>query len=176
MAFAPDEIVLLPLYPQYSSTTTLTAFEAFERAYRGPARVKRVCCYANNDHFIAAHVGLIRAQLAKLADPQSYRLLFSAHGLPQKIVDAGDPYQAQIEATVARIMTEIGEHDHVICYQSRVGPLKWLGPSTDDEIRRAGADRKPVVVIPVAFVSEHIRNPGRARYRLWPSGAGCRCA
>jgi len=161
MAFGPDEIVLLPLYPQFSSTTTLTAFEAFARAYRGSATVKRVCCYANNDHFIAAHVGLIRAQLAKLADPQSYRLLFSAHGLPQTIVDAGDPYQSQVEATVARIMATLGTnaeggHDHVICYQSRVGPLKWLGPSTDDEIRRAGADGKPVIVIPVAFVSEHI--------------------
>ena len=156
MAFAPDEIVLLPLYPQFSSTTTLTAFEAFERAYCGSATVKRVCCYANNDHFIAAHVRLIRAQLAKLKDPQSYRLLFSAHGLPQKIVDAGDPYQSQVEATVARIMASLGDHDHVICYQSRVGPLKWLSPSTDDQIRRAGADGKPVIVIPVAFVSEHI--------------------
>lgn len=155
-AFAPDEIVLLPLYPQFSSTTTLTAFEAFERAYRGPAKVTRVCCYANNDHFVAAHAGLIRAQLAKLGDPQTYRLLFSAHGLPQKIVDAGDPYQAQVEATVARIMAELGSHDHVICYQSRVGRLKWLGPSTDDEIRRAGVEQKPVVVIPVAFVSEHV--------------------
>ncbi len=155
-AYAPDEIVLLPLYPQFSSTTTLTAFEAFERAYRGPARVRRVCCYANNDRFIAAHVSLIRQHLAKLADPQSYRLLFSAHGLPQKIVDAGDPYQAQIEATVARIMAALGPHDHVICYQSRVGRLKWLGPSTDDEVLRASAAGKPVVVIPVAFVSEHV--------------------
>jgi len=155
-AYGPDEIVLLPLYPQFSSTTTLTAFEAFARAYRGPAKVKRVCCYANNDRFIAAHVALIREQLARLPHPQSYRLLFSAHGLPQKIVDAGDPYQAQIEATVARIMKELGPNDHVICYQSRVGRLKWLGPSTDDEIRRAGAAAKPVMVIPVAFVSEHV--------------------
>jgi ferrochelatase len=155
-AYAPDEIVLLPLYPQFSSTTTLTAFEAFERAYRGPAKVTRICCYANNDRFIAAHVDLIRAQLARLPDPQSYRLLFSAHGLPQKIVDAGDPYQAQVEATVARIMAQLGAHDHVICYQSRVGRLVWLGPSTDEEIRRAGVEQKPVVVIPVAFVSEHV--------------------
>jgi ferrochelatase len=155
-AFAPDEIVLLPLYPQFSSTTTLTAFEAFERAYRGPAIVKRICCYANNDRFITAHTRLIRDCLAGLADPQSYRLLFSAHGLPQKIVDAGDPYQAQVEATVARILAGLGDHDHVICYQSRVGRLQWLKPSTDDEIRRAGAESKPVVVIPIAFVSEHV--------------------
>jgi len=155
-AWAPDEVVLLPLYPQFSSTTTLTAFDAFQKAYRGSGKVKRVCCYANNDHFIAAHVALIRDQLAGLSNPQSYRLLFSAHGLPQKIVDAGDPYQAQVDGTVARIMTALGPHDHVICYQSRVGRLKWLGPSTDEEIRRAGAEGKPVVVIPVAFVSEHI--------------------
>ncbi len=155
-AFAPDEIVLLPLYPQFSSTTTLTAFEAFDQAYRGPATVKRICCYANNDHFIAAHAGLIRERLATLANPQDYRLLFSAHGLPQEIVDAGDPYQAQIEATVTRIMAELGDHDHVVCYQSRVGRLQWLTPSTDDEIRRAGEEGKPVVVIPIAFVSEHV--------------------
>ncbi len=155
-AFAPDEIVLLPLYPQFSSTTTLTAFEAFARAYRGPAVVKRVCCYANNDDFIAAHVSLIRERLAALPNPRDYRLLFSAHGLPQKIVDAGDPYQAQVEATVARIMADLGERDHVICYQSRVGRLQWLKPSTDDEIRRAGAEGKSVVVVPIAFVSEHV--------------------
>jgi ferrochelatase len=155
-AYAPDEIVLLPLYPQFSSTTTLTAFEAFERAYRGPAVVKRICCYANNDHFIAAHLGLIRDRLAALPSPQAYRLLFSAHGLPQKIVDAGDPYQAQVEATVARIMADLGDHDHVICYQSRVGPLQWLKPSSDNEIRRAGAEGKSVIVVPIAFVSEHV--------------------
>jgi len=158
-AYAPDEIVLLPLYPQFSSTTTLTAFEAFARAYRGPAppaKVKRVCCYANNDRFIAAHAALIRDQLATMSDPRDYRLLFSAHGLPQKIIDAGDPYQAQVEATVARIMAQLGEHDHVICYQSRVGRLKWLGPATDAEIRRAGVDGKSVLVVPVAFVSEHV--------------------
>lgn len=155
-AYAPDEIVLLPLYPQFSSTTTLTAFEAFERAYRGPAVIKRVCCYANNDDFIAAHLGLIRDRLANLPNPLDYRLLFSAHGLPQQIVDAGDPYQAQVEATVARIMADLGDHDHVICYQSRVGRLQWLKPSTDDEIRRAGAEGKSVVVVPIAFVSEHV--------------------
>ena len=155
-AYAPDEIVLLPLYPQFSSTTTLTAFEAFKHAYRGPAVIKRVCCYANNDDFIAAHVALIRASLAKLPDPQAYRLLFSAHGLPQKIVNAGDPYQSQVEATVARVMADLDGHDHVICYQSRVGRLQWLKPSTDDEIRRAGAEGKSVVVVPIAFVSEHV--------------------
>ncbi|MGZ3298616.1 MAG: ferrochelatase [Asticcacaulis sp.] len=158
-AFDPDEIVLLPLYPQFSSTTTLTAFEAFDRAYQGRAIVKRVCCYANNGHFIKAHADLIRKALKRLKTPGDYRLLFSAHGLPQQIVDRGDPSQAQIEATVARVMAELGgagEIDHVICYQSRVGRLKWLGPSTDDTIRQAGRVGKGVVVIPIAFVSEHI--------------------
>lgn len=160
-AFAPDEIVLLPLYPQFSSTTTLTAFEAFERAYKGKAPVKRVCCYANNGHFIKAHTDLLRARLKSIDTLDTYRVLFSAHGLPQQVVDRGDPYQAQVEATVKRVVEGLGTEiekglEHVVCYQSRVGPLKWLEPSTDTAIRQAGKDGKSVIVVPIAFVSEHI--------------------
>ena len=83
------------------------------------------------------------------------RLLFSAHGIPEKLVAAGDPYQEQVEATVAALMAKLGPMDHRICYQSRVGPLKWIGPSTGAEIERAGADKRAVVLYPLAFVSEH---------------------
>ena len=156
-AWRPDEVVLLPLYPQFSSTTTLTAFEAFQKAYKGSGKVSRICCYSNNDHFIKAHVDLIQARLKQIKDRRDYRLLFSAHGLPEKIVRQGDPYQAQVEATVARVMTALNtDIEHFICYQSRVGPLKWIGPSTDNTIRAAGADGKNVIVVPIAFVSEHI--------------------
>lgn len=156
-AWKPDEVVLLPLYPQFSSTTTLTAFDAFANAYKGPGKVSHVCCYASNDHFIKAHVDLIRTRLKTFKDLENYRLLFSAHGLPEKIVKQGDPYQEQVESTVARVMAGLNMSvDHVICYQSRVGPLKWIGPSTDETIRKAGEDGKNVVVIPIAFVSEHI--------------------
>jgi ferrochelatase len=150
----PDEVVLLPLYPQFSSTTTLTGFEVFQRAYKGQGRVTRVCCYAANDDFIAAHVKLIADKLMTL--PPGYRLLFSAHGLPERIVARGDPYQMQVEACVARIVAGLGDVDHTICYQSRVGPLKWIGPSTEEAIRETGAAGKNALVIPIAFVSEHI--------------------
>jgi ferrochelatase len=83
-------------------------------------------------------------------------VLFSAHGLPKKFIDRGDPYQWQVEQTAAAVVAALGETalDWTICYQSRVGPLEWIGPSTDAEIARAGAEGKPVVVVPIAFVSE----------------------
>jgi ferrochelatase len=85
-------------------------------------------------------------------------VLFSAHGLPKRVVEDGDPYQWQVERTVAAVAAQLPPElaDHVVCYQSRVGPLEWLGPSTDAEIRRAGVEGKSVLVSPIAFVSEHI--------------------
>lgn len=156
-AWSPDEIVLLPLYPQFSSTTTLSSFQTFDKAYSGRAKVTRVCCYSDNDHFIKAHADAITAKIGTLKQPGHYRLLFSAHGLPESIIVRGDPYKEQVEACVAKIMTLLGNPiEHVICYQSRVGPMKWIGPSTDASIRKAGADGKSVILVPVAFVSEHI--------------------
>jgi ferrochelatase len=156
-AFAPDEIVLLPLYPQYSTTTTGSSLKDWEAAYTGPGRARAVCCYPTADGMVEAHVLAIRRVWAQAGSPSKLRLLFSAHGLPQKIVDAGDPYQAQVEATAARIAARLPElPDWQVCYQSRVGPLKWLSPSTDAEIRRAGAEGRGVLVAPIAFVSEHV--------------------
>lgn len=155
-AWGAERIVLLPLYPQFSSTTTLSAFDAFLAAYKGKADIVRVCCYSDNAHFVAAHADAVQAALSKVGNPKAYRLLFSAHGLPKKIIDRGDPYQEQVESSVSAIMRRIGDHDHVVCYQSRVGPLQWIGPSTDDTIRQAGRDGKSVILVPVAFVSEHI--------------------
>ena len=82
-------------------------------------------------------------------------MLLSAHGLPQRIVAKGDPYQWQIEQTAGALVEQLGMDDWIVCYQSRVGPLKWIGPGTDAEIRRAGADGKGVIVVPISFVSEH---------------------
>ena len=83
------------------------------------------------------------------------RVLFSAHGLPEKIVKAGDPYQGQIEQTAASIAQQLGDVDWSVCYQSRVGQLKWIGPSTESEIHRAAADKRSIVLYPLSFVSEH---------------------
>lgn len=156
-AFAPDEIVLLPLYPQYSTTTSASSLKDWARAYKGPGRSRTVCCYPTADGLIEAHARAIETRWAEAGKPANVRLLFSAHGLPQKVVDAGDPYQAQVEATAAAIVARLpGQWDWRVCYQSRVGPLKWLAPSTDEEVRRAGAEGRGVLVAPIAFVSEHV--------------------
>ena len=156
-AFAPDEIVLLPLYPQYSTTTTGSSLKDWQAVYKGPGRSRAVCCYPTVSGLVHAHADAIRNLWETAGKPANVRLLFSAHGLPQKIVDGGDPYRAQIEATAAAIGELLPElPDRQVCFQSRVGRLQWLKPSTDDEIRRAGVERKGVVVAPIAFVSEHV--------------------
>lgn len=117
-----------------------------------------ICCYPTHSGFIAAHKTLIEKTLAEagVADRSQVRLLFSAHGLPERIVKRGDPYPAQVAATVREIVQAMGGGiDAVVCYQSRVGPLKWIGPATEEELRRAGRDGKTVALIPISFVSEH---------------------
>ena len=156
-AYAPDEIVLLPLYPQFSTTTTASSLKAWNAAYRGPGRARAVCCYPQAEAFIGAHAKLIEDAWTRAGKPSPVRLLFSAHGLPQKIVDAGDPYQAQVEATAKAVAARLGGGwDWTVCYQSRVGPLKWLGPSTLEAIEAAAKAGLGVVVCPIAFVSEHL--------------------
>ncbi len=158
----PDEIVLLPLYPQYSSTTTGSSLAAWDEAAAAAgvsAPTRAVCCYPAEAGFVAAvagHVGT--AVAAARANGGRFRLLFSAHGLPERVIARGDPYQWQVEATVAAVMAELADPglDHAICYQSRVGPLRWIGPSTEEELARAAKDGvATAIVIPIAFVSEH---------------------
>jgi ferrochelatase len=157
-AFEPDDIVLLPLYPQYSTTTTASSLAAWRATYRGKGRVRTVCCYPDAGALVAAHARIIAATAeAAGVGGEGVRLLFSAHGLPERVVAAGDPYPAQVAATAAAIAAKLPAFaDWTVCYQSRVGPLKWIGPSTDSEIRRAGAEGKGVLIAPVAFVSEHV--------------------
>jgi len=159
-AFAPDRIVLLPLYPQYSSTTSGSSLKDWHRAAKRAgirAKTVTVCCYPESGGWIETQADLIRVALSKIDGPDKPRVLFSAHGLPKKIVDAGDPYQAHVERTVAAVVEKLGIDglEWQVCYQSRVGPLEWIGPATDAEIERAGAEGKPLVVVPIAFVSEH---------------------
>ena len=156
-AFAPDEIVLLPLYPQYSTTTTASSLRDWARTYRGPGRVRTVCCYPTAEGLVAAHAARIRQVWEAAGKPDNVRLLFSAHGLPEKVIQGGDPYQAQVEATAAAVAALLPElTDWRVCYQSRVGPLKWIGPSTVDEIHAAGEQEVGLMISPIAFVSEHI--------------------
>jgi ferrochelatase len=154
-AYAPDRIVLLPLYPQFSTATTQSSLDAWKQeAARLGGTTATITSYPVDSGFIDASVELVTQGLAAVAGAPR-RLLFSAHGLPEKIIRAGDPYQSQVEQTAAAIVARIGEPDSAVCYQSRVGPLKWIGPSTDEEIARAGRDGKAVVLYPLSFVSEH---------------------
>lgn len=155
-AFAPDEIVLLPLYPQFSTTTTRSSLKRWSEVYVGSGISRTVCCYPEADGWIAAQAEGVTAKLVEAGD-QAVRVLFSAHGIPETLVTKkGDPYQEQVESTCAAIAARAGLKDWSICYQSRVGPMKWLGPSTPEAIAQAGRDSIGVVVAPVAFVSEHI--------------------
>ncbi|CAN5359960.1 ferrochelatase [soil metagenome] len=162
-AYGPDEVVLLPLYPQFSTTTTQSSLKAWGETYAGSGRSRAVCCYPEAKGWIAAQVESVRSAIADKAT-KPIRILFSAHGIPESLVTKGDPYQEQVETTVAAILAQIGaetgiqagELDHVLCYQSRVGPMKWLGPSTPEGLAQASKDGVGVIVVPVAFVSEHI--------------------
>jgi len=159
-AFAPDRVVLVPLYPQFSTTTTGSSLAAWHRAAAAAgvtAPTGGVCCYPSEPGLVAALAARVAAGYRAAAAHGPPRVLFSAHGLPKKIVAAGDPYQWQVEQTAAAVARALAIDglDWVVCYQSRVGPLEWIGPATEDEIRRAGGDRVPVVVAPIAFVSEH---------------------
>ena len=159
-AWKADEALLLPLYPQFSTTTTASSFAAWHKAakfLRLDVPTKSVCCYPEEDGFIRAAAGLIAPKLDEAARHGTPRLLLSAHGLPEKVVKGGDPYQWQCERTAKAIVAALNNPglDWTLCYQSRVGPMKWIGPATDAEIRRAGTDKAPLVVAPMAFVSEH---------------------
>ncbi len=158
--FGPDHILLLPLYPQFSTTTTGSSWRAWQRAARGAgltAPTRLICCYPRQAGFVLAIAALVREGLAVAAAAGRPRLLFSAHGLPKRIVARGDPYQWQVEQSCAAVVAALGQSglDWGVCYQSRVGPLEWIGPATDAEIARAGREGVPVVLVPIAFVSEH---------------------
>jgi protoporphyrin/coproporphyrin ferrochelatase len=163
-AWRPDRVLLLALYPQYSSTTSGSSLVAWrEAAARAglAAPVHAICCYPTNSGYVGAVTDMAKtlyeAKRRELPASVPLRLLFSAHGLPKAIVQAGDPYQWQVGQTVAAVLSAWGETapDWAICYQSRATPQEWLRPSTDAEIERAARDRVAVMVVPIAFVSEH---------------------
>ena len=155
--YNPDQIFLLPLYPQFSSTTTDSSInDMMDELAKVKLKEKTtpICCYHTNEKFIESHVNKIKQTLAKLKS-NNFRVLFSAHGLPEKVINDGDPYQWQIEETVKNILSKLDIKDYKITYQSRVGPMKWLEPYTEVEIERACMEGKALVVVPIAFVSEH---------------------
>ena len=162
--WGPDEVLLLPLYPQYSTTTTGSSLSAWREAAAQAnlvAPVTTLCCYHADPGYVSATAEGVRraydSALVQLNGAVPLRVLFSAHGLPETIVKKGDPYQFQIERTVAATVRALAIPglDWSVCYQSRATPQKWLDPSTEHAIELAAADKVAVLVVPIAFVSEH---------------------
>ena len=133
--YNPEEIILLPLYPQYSASTSGSSIKEWNdlcKRENYKIKTKTICCYPTESNFLESHANLIKKTIKNLEN-NNFKLLFSAHGLPEIKIKKGDPYQWQVEQTVEGIMSKLTNEnpDHIICYQSRVGPLKWIGPSTD---------------------------------------------
>jgi ferrochelatase len=155
-----DEVVLLPLYPQFSTTTSGSSIKDWERASRKAglfAPTKGICCYPFDTGFVSAVAERLKSALLDRSQQTDVLVLFSAHGLPKKIIDKGDPYRWAVEQTALAVMDilDVPELKWMVSYQSRVGPLEWIKPYTEDEIRSAGTQGKELIVVPIAFVSEH---------------------
>lgn len=155
-----ENVILLPLYPQYSRATTLSSFEEWDRVTKNPIgrmKVLQIESYHDNPLYIDAVADRISEALARFLSGvrSTVHILFSAHGVPESVIRRGDPYERQITETVG-LLSKRFPNPHSLAYQSRVGPVKWLGPPTLDEIRRLAADGvKNLLVVPISFVSEH---------------------
>ncbi|WP_072682577.1 ferrochelatase [Arcobacter sp. LA11] len=149
------DVVLLPLYPQYSTTTTKSSVEDFEEAAQGKFNIEVIDPFYKNELFNESIIDTIKNSVD---DYSEYNLIFSAHGLPQKIVDAGDPYQKQVEEHVeilSKFLSEknIGFKSISLAYQSKVGPMKWLEPALDEELKKYKDEK--VLIYPIAFIVDN---------------------
>ena len=156
-SFNPGEVILIPLYPQYSAATSGSSIKEWKDVCKKnnyKVKTSTICCYPTDKNFINAHTKEI---IKKIKDLKNFKLIFSAHGLPEKNIKKGDPYQWQVEQSVKKIVENLNVEnlDWILSYQSRVGPLKWIGPSTEDIIIKNSKIGKHIVLVPIAFVSEH---------------------
>ncbi len=156
-SFNPDEIILMPLYPQYSAATSGSSIKEWKEICKKNnlnIKTSTICCYPTDENFVFAHKQEI---INKIRNLKNFKLIFSAHGLPEKNIKKGDPYQWQVEQSVEKIVRflNIKDLDWILSYQSRVGPLRWIGPSTEDIIVKNSKLGKHIVLVPIAFVSEH---------------------
>lgn len=165
-AFNPDKIVLLPLYPHYSTTTTESSLSQWKKLEeknlsKNNNKTHAICCWWNEAGFIKAHKNLLQEAMAKInLSRENFHILFSAHGIPENLIKRGDPYQRHIEESAKAIAeaSNLNSSQWSISYQSRVGRLKWLGPETSAEIKRLTQEEKKTTlfIVPLSFVSEHI--------------------
>ncbi len=160
VSYKPEEVILLPLYPQYSSTTTGSSLKEWAQVQKwgkAPWKTRVIKSYPELSGLITYYAQSLSETLTSIDDPSRCRVLFSAHGLPEKVIEKGDPYQKQVIQTAEAIQKKLSLKgvDYLVTYQSRVGPLKWIDPYTDQEIIRAGHDKKHLIIVPLSFVSEH---------------------
>ncbi len=157
-----DQVVLLPLYPQYSSTTTGSSLNEWRRQWKSEVPTSCVETFYRNPQYIAAVVERIDEALARFPHPPVVQLIFSAHGVPVSVIEKGDPYQRQIEETVGLVMEQGGwSNDHRLCYQSKVGASRWLEPSLHQTLRQAASEKRcEVCIVPISFVSDHVETLG----------------
>ncbi len=156
-----QRVILLPLYPQYSTATTGSSVREWQRcAARKQLDLPTVAIdsYSTHPTYIAAVKERLCAALARFSPESDPHVLFSAHGLPQKLVRQGDPYQSQIEETVQEVVRECAlQAPYTLCYQSRIGPQRWLKPSLLETLRRLGRSGcQALLVVPISFVSDHL--------------------
>ncbi|MGA2374479.1 MAG: ferrochelatase [Candidatus Sulfotelmatobacter sp.] len=157
-----DEVVLLPLYPQYSSTTTGSSLNEWERLFRGDVPVRNVGAFYQHPMYLDAVIERIEEALERFPRPERAEIVFSAHSVPMSIIAKGDPYQQHIEETVRLLMERGGwRNRHRLCYQSKVGASKWLQPSLHRTLHDLAAEKvRDVCIVPVAFVSDHVETLG----------------
>jgi ferrochelatase len=159
-----EHLVILPLYPQFSISTSGSSFRLLDKLWREDPKLQRIeykviPSWYKQPSYLQAMAELIAQELDQFPNPDSVHVFFSAHGVPKNYVEeAGDPYQQEIEECTALIMQTLNRpNEHTLAYQSRVGPVEWLQPYTDDALEELGAKGvKDLVVVPISFVSEHI--------------------
>jgi ferrochelatase len=157
-----DDVVLLPLYPHFSSTTTGSSLNEWNRRFRGGLPVHVVESFYRDKMYLESLIEKIDEALSRFSAPDRPEIVFSAHSLPQSIIDNGDPYQSQIEETVQLLMQRGGwPNHHRLCYQSKVGASKWLQPSLNRTLREIANEHiREVCIVPVSFVSDHVETLG----------------
>lgn len=160
ISFGPDQIILLPLYPQFSTTTSQSSLKDFTekiKKFSPYLETKTIPCFFFLEGFLSFIEKEVRSEYEKAKSYGVPRILWTAHGLPKRIVEKGDPYQKQVEETVGILESRLSDLkiESIICYQSKVGPLEWIKPYTEDEIVRAGKEGCPLIVVPISFISEH---------------------
>jgi ferrochelatase len=157
-----DEVVLLPLYPHYSSTTTGSSLNEWRRLFQDNIAVHCIEAFYRHELYLQALVEKIDEALARFSDPDRPEIVFSAHSVPVAVIENGDPYQRQIEETVELLMQRGGwTNGYRLCYQSKVGASKWLQPSLHTALRELAAEKaREVCIVPISFVSDHVETLG----------------